>query len=71
LQGGDFDDTMLDRDIRSLYKQGLFEFIEIKREAVDGKAFNLVVEVTSEIPSSGSALRGQQEGQGDPVGKGN
>ena len=45
-EGGDLDDTMLDRDIRSLYKTGLFEFIEIKREAVDGKAFNLVVEVT-------------------------
>ena len=45
-EGGDLDDTMLDRDIRSLYKTGLFEFIEIKREAVDGKTFNLVVEVT-------------------------
>jgi outer membrane protein insertion porin family len=37
---------MLDRDIRSLYKTGLFEFIEIKREAVDGKSFNLVIEIT-------------------------
>ena len=27
------DDAMLDRDIRSLYRTGLFEFIEIKREA--------------------------------------
>ncbi|MBC7368484.1 MAG: outer membrane protein assembly factor BamA [Undibacterium sp.] len=47
--GGDLDDTMLDRDIRSLYKTGLFEFIEIKREAVDGKTFNLVVEVTAKF----------------------
>ena len=45
-EGGDLDDTMLDRDIRSLYKTGLFEFIEIKREGTDGKTFNLVVEVT-------------------------
>jgi outer membrane protein insertion porin family len=45
-EGGDLDDTMLDRDIRSLYKTGLFEFIEIKREAVDAKTFNLVVEIT-------------------------
>ncbi len=45
-EGGDLDDTMLDRDIRSLYKTGLFEFIEIKREAVDGKSFNLVIEIT-------------------------
>lgn len=45
-EGGDLDDTMLDRDIRSLYRTGLFEFIEIKREGLDGKIFNLVVEVT-------------------------
>jgi outer membrane protein insertion porin family len=45
-EGGDLDETMLDRDIRALYKTGLFEFIEIKREAVDPKTFNLVVEVT-------------------------
>ncbi len=45
-EGGDLDDTILDRDIRNLYKTGLFEFIEIKRETVDPKTFNLVVEVT-------------------------
>jgi outer membrane protein insertion porin family len=45
-EGGDLDDAMLDRDIRSLYRTGLFEFIEIKREAVNATVFNLVVEVT-------------------------
>ncbi len=45
-EGGDLDETMLDRDIRALYKTGLFEFIEIKREAVDARSFNLVIEVT-------------------------
>ena len=45
-EGGDLDETMLDRDIRALYKTGLFEFIEIKREAVDARTFNLVFEVT-------------------------
>ena len=45
-EGGDLDETMLDRDIRALYKTGLFEFIEIKREAVDSRTFNLVIEVT-------------------------
>ena len=44
--GGDLDETMLDRDIRALYKTGLFEFIEIKREAVDSRTYNLVFEVT-------------------------
>ncbi len=45
-EGGDLDETMLDRDIRALYKTGLFEFIEIKREAVNSRTFNLVIEVT-------------------------
>jgi len=45
-EGGDLDDTILDRDIRNLYKTGLFEFIEIKRQAVNAVTYNLVVEVT-------------------------
>ena len=45
-EGSDLDDTMIDRDIRALYKTGLFEFIEIKREQVDPKTINLVIEVT-------------------------
>jgi outer membrane protein insertion porin family len=45
-EGGDFDDSLLDRDIRNLYTTGLFEFIQIKREAVDEHTYNLVVEVT-------------------------
>ena len=45
-EGGDLDDAMLDRDIRSLYRTGLFEFSEIKREAVNDHVFNLVIEVT-------------------------
>ena len=45
-EGGEFDEVILDRDIRSLYRTGLFEFIEVKHEAVDALTFNLVVEVT-------------------------
>lgn len=45
-EGGEFDEVILDRDIRSLYRTGLFEFIEVKHEAVDTTTFNLVVEVT-------------------------
>ena len=37
---------MIDRDIRSLYKTGLFEFIEVKREALPDNLVNLVIEVT-------------------------
>jgi len=45
-EGGDFDDALLDRDIRNLYTTGLFEFIQIKREQVDEHTVNLVIEVT-------------------------
>ena len=42
----DLDDALIDRDIRSLYKTGLFEFIEAKREPKAGNVVNLVIEVT-------------------------
>jgi outer membrane protein insertion porin family len=58
-RAGDLDETMLDRDIRALYKTGLFEFIEIKREAVDASTFNLVVEVTPKYRVL-AVVRGQQ-----------
>ncbi len=42
----DLDETLIDRDIRSLYRTGLFEFIEVKREQLPNNIVNLVVEVT-------------------------
>jgi outer membrane protein insertion porin family len=42
----DMDEALLDRDIRSLYKTGLFEFIEVKREQAAGNVVNFVFEVT-------------------------
>jgi len=47
-EGGEFDGNMLDRDLRSLYRTGLFELIEIKQEPVDAAqtVFNFVIEVT-------------------------
>ncbi len=45
-EGSELDETFIDRDIRTLYKTGLFEFIEIKRENVAGNIVNLLVEVT-------------------------
>ncbi len=42
----DLDEALIDRDIRSLYRTGLFEFIEAKREAVAGNVVNLVIDVT-------------------------
>ena len=46
-EGGPLDESMIDHDIRSLYKTGLFEYIEVKREIQpDGVTVNLVVELT-------------------------
>ena len=35
--GTDYDEAVIDRDIRSLYRTGLFEFIEVKREGIPAK----------------------------------
>ena len=45
-EGIDLDDTMIDHDIRSLYKTGFFEFIEVKRDVRPDRTVNLVIEVT-------------------------
>ncbi|MFI5335459.1 MAG: outer membrane protein assembly factor BamA [Opitutales bacterium] len=45
-EGNDLDEAVIDRDIRSLYKTGLFEFIEVKRENLPGNVVNLLIEVT-------------------------
>jgi outer membrane protein insertion porin family len=44
--GADYDEPMIDRDIRSLYRTGLFEFIEAKREELPDHTVNLVFEIT-------------------------
>ncbi len=59
-EGGEFDELMLDRDIRSLYRTGLFEFIEVKHEPVDGNTFNLVVEVTPKFRVFAVKFEGNQ-----------
>ena len=45
-EGLAMDDAMIDRDIRSLYRAGLFEFIEVKREMLPDGTVNLVFELT-------------------------
>jgi len=45
-EGLDLDDTLIDQDIRSLYRTGLFEFIEVKREVLPSRTVNLVFELT-------------------------
>ncbi len=44
--GSALEDALIDRDIRSLYRTGQFEFIEFKRGALQNGRVDLVVEVT-------------------------
>lgn len=59
-EGGDFDELMLDRDIRSLYRTGLFEFVEFKTEEIGPQAFNVVVEVTPKFRVLNVRFEGNQ-----------
>lgn len=61
-EGGEIDSAMIDRDIRSLYKTGLFELIEMKQEPVRGlNTINLVVELTSKFRVLGVRFEGNKE----------
>jgi len=44
--GGEFDETTIDRDIRALYRTQLFEYVEVKYEPVGPNTYNIIVEVT-------------------------
>lgn len=43
--GMPYDETIIDRDIRSLYRTGLFEFIEVRRVEVDRNTVDLIYDV--------------------------
>jgi len=60
-EGGEVDSSMIDRDIRSLYKTGLFELIEIKQEPVNSNTLNLVVELTSKFRVLSIRFEGNKE----------
>lgn len=60
-EGTALDETFIDRDIRSLYRTGLFEFIEVKRESLSGNAVNLVVEVTPKFRVLAIKFEGNKE----------
>ena len=56
----DLDEALIYRDIRSLYKTGLFEFIEVKRESLPGSVVNLVLEVTPKFRVLGIKFEGNK-----------
>ncbi len=58
--GAELDETMIDHDIRSLYRTGLFEFIEVKREVLPTRTINIVVEVTPKFRVQDIRFEGNQ-----------
>ena len=59
--GMDYDDNTIDRDIRSLYRTGLFEFIEVKRVMVGSAQVDLIVEVRPKYRVSAVRFEGNKK----------
>ncbi len=68
-EGGDLDDTILDRDIRNLYRTGLFEFVQTKWEPVGPRIWNLVVEVTPKFRVLAVSFEGNKKVKTDRLKK--
>ncbi len=60
-EGSALEDALIDRDIRSLYRTGQFEFIEFKRGALTDGKVDLVVEVTPKFRVSGIVFEGNKK----------
>jgi outer membrane protein insertion porin family len=59
--GSDYESGAIDRDIRSLYRTGLFEFIEVKREELPDRTVNLVFEITPKFRVQAVRFQGNKE----------
>lgn len=59
--GMEYDDNTIDRDIRSLYRTGLFEFIEVKRVMVGSTQVDLIVEVRPKYRVSAVRFEGNKK----------
>ena len=68
-QGIDLDDTMIDHDIRSLYKTGFFEFIEVKRDVRPDRFVNLVIEITAKFRVLSVLYEGNKQVKSSRLGK--
>jgi TonB family protein len=58
------EETLLDRDIRALYRTGLFQTIEMKYERVDAGAMRVIVELTAKRAPLGVQFEGVERGPG-------
>ena len=69
-EGADLDDTVLDRDIRNLYKTGLFEFVADEVGAGERPDLRSGHRGDPEVPGAGGPLQRQQEGEDRASGEG-
>jgi outer membrane protein insertion porin family len=65
----ELDEALIDRDIRSLYRTGIFEFIEVKHEELPGNIVNLVFEVTPKFRILTVQYEGNKEFKARRLGK--
>lgn len=57
----ELDEVLIDRDIRSLYRTGLFEFIEVRRETLPSGNVNLLFELTPRYRVLAVIFRGNEK----------
>lgn len=60
-EGSPREQAVIDRDIRALYRTGLFEFIEVKEELLSPTEVNLVVELTAKFRVLNVRFEGNRE----------
>ena len=60
-EGMEYDEMLIDRDIRALYRTGLFEYIEVRREFVDDGSVNLLFELRPKYRVESIEFRGNEE----------
>ncbi len=59
-EGMEYDEITIDRDIRALYRTGLFEYIEVKREFLDDGSVNLLFELRPKYRVESIEFRGNE-----------
>ncbi len=59
-EGMEYDEMAIDRDIRALYRTGLFEYIEVRREFLDDGSVNLFFELRPKYRVESIEFRGNE-----------
>src|SRR5690606_2983800 len=60
-EGAAYDESLIDSDIRSLYRTGLFEYIEVKRDFQSDGTVDLIFELRPKYRVAGVYFKGEKE----------